>query len=475
MRRGIFSIVLWLLFAAVLGTRGQAEETILLTMPLFFENRIPEDISEIEERVKELVYEKIGVDIQLVPLLRIADSDERRNKELLLKEREGIRFDLIHGSMKGFELLELSDLLKNYGEGILELFDQNGQRLLEGGEVFSIPSFSDYVHSQGIAMRKDILEKYGIEVSELKSFEELDQLFAYLAPLKPEMKMICGYSTGKGLLYRYGWENFEDTVFCVDSENNVVNRYATLEYGQRVRLIREWQEKGYLYEYSALQDIPASDLVRAGMLFSFVCAYKPGIDAEVSNSCGMEMAVVQTRPPVVTEQSITMGCYGISADCRYPKEAMELLNLLYTDGEAADLLANGIEGVHYRENPEGTIHSLYGDGEFLNDASWILPNQFLTKVREGDDPLLWAKLDAYNRSASQAPNLRFLFDASAVEKERQALNEIAERYAYGLETGLLDPDVYLDRMLGEMRKAGEEKVCRELASQYKSWCEAQEG
>lgn len=470
---GIFLIILP--FCMMAGEASDEDDEVTLTVPLFFENRIPNKISEIETAVDKLVYEKIGVRVQLIPMLRMAKADVRRSTEMLLLQRGGVSFDLLHASMPDSDFLELTDLLPVYGEGILELFRQNGQDLLEGQEIFAIPSFSDYVDSQGIAMRKDIIDKYEIDISNLHTYDDFDKLFSYIAPLEPDMKMISSYSTSRGLLYRYVWNDFSNTVFCVSPGDalSVSNRYDTPEYEHLVRLFRGWYEKGYTYEYSALQDIPASDLVRAGILFSFVCAYKPGIETETSNSCGTEMVVVQTIQPVITENSLTRGCWGISEDCPHPEEAMKLLNLLYTDKELVNLLANGLEDTHYSYGEEGIILPLYqekaGEAEFLNDAAWILPNQFLLDIRQGDDPVLWEKVDAYNSSASDAPNLYFSFDSSKVEEENERLNEIADEYSYGLETGQLDPDVYLEEMLEKMRQAGEEKVYQELKRQYKSW------
>ncbi|MCI7813199.1 MAG: ABC transporter substrate-binding protein [Lachnospiraceae bacterium] len=457
----------------------EGKEEVTLTIPLFFENRIPDNISDVEEAVDALTYEKIGVNIQLIPMLRLVGTDTLRISEMNMIKRAGNSFDIVHASMPDIEMIDLTDLLPEYGSGIVELFQKNGQDLFDGRRLNALPSYSDYVGGQGIAMRKDLVEKYGIDLSALKTYDDFDALFAQIASQEPDMKMICSYSTGRGLLYRYGCNNFNGTVFCVTpgDDTSVSNWYATEEYEHWVKLFRSWYEKGYIYEYSALQDIPASELVRAGELFSFVCAYKPGIDLETSSSCGMEMVVVQTRPAVITNESLSRGCWGISAYCQHPEEAMQFLNLLYTDEELVNLLSNGIAGIHYDKSEDGTIFPLPYEGtknaEFLNDASWILPNQFLGDVRTGDDPMLWEKLHSYNLSAVNAPNLGFVFDDSEVEEERHSLNSIAAKYAYGLESGQLDPDIYLKEMLQKMEKAGEDKVYQELSEQFTEWCASQ--
>ena len=471
MKRGkiILMVVVILRLVSRKGYGQESPEEILLTAPLFFENRIPEELTEITELADEIVYGKIGVHVRFVPVLRLTGRDTRRNKEMLLLEREGAVFDLLHASMNGYEFAEITELVAEYGTDILELFKKNGQDLLEGNELRSIPSLGDYVSGQGIAMRKDILEKYKISLDSLQTYADFDQLFAWLAPLEERMKMICSYSTKRGLLYRYTWNGFENTVFCVsEDDGEVANWYGTQDYRELVQLFRKWYEQGYLYEYSALQEIQAADLVRSGILFSYVCAYKPGIETEVSNHCGRSMVVKELTKPMITNASLERGCWGISKECAYPEKAMQLLNLLYTDRDLINLLANGIEGVHYKKCEDDTIVPAGREG-FFNDASWILPNQYMTDVRYGDDARLWDMLDCYNRSAVEAPNLFFAFDDTAVKAENAAINKIASEYTYGLESGQLDPDIYLPEMLGKMQEAGETQVCLELSGQYQAW------
>ncbi|MPN36465.1 hypothetical protein SDC9_183974 [bioreactor metagenome] len=79
------------------------------------------------------------------------------------------------------------------------------------------------------------------------------------------------------------------------------------------------------------------------------------------------------------------------------------------------------------------------------------------------------EVHAFNESAPWQSTLGFAFDDSAVAAENKALNALRSRYAYGLETGQLSPDVYLDRMLQEMSQAGEERVRAEMQAQFDLW------
>lgn len=458
--------------AAKKKTEGQV---ITLTVPVIFESQIPEDFSKMEEAANEITRAAIGVEMDLIPVLRLVVSDSQRASEMALLKNQGIQFDLVHESLEEERLLRLNDLLPEYGSGILALFEENNLEFLDDEELYYLPSVSDYVAGQGIAMRKDIVDQYGIDISQLNSYQDFDELFQWLAPLEPELNMISSFFSQRTFFYRYYVDKIPNTVFAVypSDPERVVNIYDTEEYRQNAEIFRDWYLNGYTYEFMGLQNISAYQLVEAGTLFSYVCAYKPGIDYEASSNCKMPMVVAKIKDPVVTDSTLTMNCWGISADCPYPEKAMELLNLFYTNSDLMNLISYGIEGVHYQVQEDGTINWPEGMDKdsvgYYNDAAWIVPNQFLTHIWEGEDVDLWEQLDAYNRSAVQSQTLGFVFDDSKVKAENDAVNAIADKYDYGLGTGQLDPEIYVDRMLKEMEVAGLELVYQEVCRQYDDW------
>lgn len=65
--------------------------------------------------------------------------------------------------------------------------------------------------------------------------------------------------------------------------------------------------------------------------------------------------------------------------------------------------------------------------------------------------------------------LGFTFDPDGVAKENARLNEIVQRYAYGLGSGQLNPDIYLARMQAEMETAGLADVQAHIQTQFDNW------
>ena len=489
MKKRVWAVLLLGFF--LLGAKAFAAPTARpiyarLTVPVFFESEIPKDIDKVSEAVSRLTEEKIGASVTLVPLLYVFGvndssdvADPVKMSELELLEKQGVTFDVLPDDMPNAHFLELDGLLNQYGREARALI---GDELLgyarTGGKLYVLPSVSDYVASSGVAMRRDIVEKYGIDLSGIHSLEDLDPMLSYVSQREPELKMISPNQTRRSFLGRL---HFDDAILkCVCDLNpedpaRVVNYYATDEYLEAIRRFRRWYLTGYLPDQMALQSIRATQLMKAGELFSYLCAYKPGIEYEETISSGREMVVAPLMEPVITQRSINSSRWGISVKCLNPGKAMQFLNLMYTNGDLVNLLVYGIEGEHYVRLPDGAID--YPDGlsaetvGYHNTVPWVLPNQLPSYIWHGNDLNVWKDTERFNKTAKVSDAIGFTFDPSAVAPENDALNMIANRYTYGLETGQLDPDVYLAKMLKEMQEADAERVIAEAQRQYDLYLE----
>lgn len=460
---------------------AQADQKKTLIMPVLYATEIPQDMELIEHAVSELTQREIGVSVELIPVLystAASGQDELRRSELELLEKQGITFDILPSLIQNGSFLPLDDLLETYGQEIVRLVGERRLDLMrQDGVLYELPSVSDYISSFGLTMRKDIVERYDLDLSSLKTLEDLDELFDYVSSQEPELYMISGYRTRNGFVSRLKAAKIDIPPFCSQSAEdpgNLKNYYASQEYGQMVSLFYDWNQAGYIPDHLFLQSIEASSLVKGGILFSYFSPYKPNIEYEETLSCGREMVSIPLMEPMVTSSSIDITVHwGINSTCQEPEKAMELLNLLYTNESLANLLSYGIENIHYRVLEDGSI--TYPDGVtadtcgYQNTQTWLLPNQYLSLVWEGNDPGLWEEVKEYNESADYSDTIAFSPDTSGLSRELAKIDEILGTYATGLESGQLDPDVYLPMMLDEMEAAGADTVLAEMQAQFDRW------
>ena len=449
------------------------QEEITLNVVIWYDFSIPEDFDMIQERADAMTEETLGLHVNLVPVL---GSTLRREVDMI--EKEGGCVDVVVNENDSFSMRPLDDLLEEYGQDIMRLA---GEKELDwtrkNGVLYGLPSRADCVASAGIAFRSDILEKYEIDVSQLTTLEQVDELYDKISALEPDLTMVSPLYTGRGFATRYKqYSAVPDTVFDFTGDDpTAVNVYETQEYEDFVTLIRSWYEKGYLPDELPLINVKGQDLMRTGTLFSYFCACKPGIEWEENVSSRYEVTVVSMKEPEITNDSVQISPWGIAEESTHPEESMRFLNMLYSDSDLVNLLINGVEGVHYEVMEDGMIDFPDGvtaeNSGYYPNMGWSFPNQMLSYVWEGNEVNLWEETQKFVESAEVSPVLGFAFDDTGVKRMNRTLNEIAEKYSSGLESGLLDPEVYLKKMRAEMREAGSDQVREELQRQYEAWKE----
>ena len=475
------ALVLCLCALCSVSAAAGEQEAETLTMPVLYASEIPEDMDLVSDAVSQLVWQEIGVQVELIPVLYSTASsgqDQLRQSELNLLEKQGIEFDILPSILQSGSFLPLDDLMEQYGQNIVELVGEERLDLMrQDGILYGLPSVSDYVSSLGLTMREDIVEKYQIDLSSLKTLEDIDEMFAYVSAREPDLDMVSGYRTRNGFISRLKATRIDVEPFCSRSALDpqvLENYYASEEYEQIVSLFYQWQQSGYIPDNLFFQDLNASSLVKGGTLFSYFSAYKPNIEYEESLSCGRDMVSIPLMEPMVTASSLAITAHwGINSNCEDPQKAMQLLDLLYTDADLINLLSYGIENVHYVIQPDGTI--AYPDGVtaensgYQNTQSWLLPNQYPSLVWSGNDPNLWEKVKEYNEAARYSDTIAFAPDLSDCADELTEIQEVLDTYTDGLESGQLDPSIYLPQMLEEMDAAGEKKVLEILQDQFDDW------
>jgi putative aldouronate transport system substrate-binding protein len=137
-----------------------------------------DDLPLVQEEINKIVKEKINATIKLVP---INGANYQQQTNLMLTGNEKLDL-LVTSSFFGYntqaakgQLVALDDLLKSHGKGVLEILPEH---LLEGnkvnGEIFGTPSMRDWGSYYGFIMRKDIVEKHNIDLSQIKTFTDLE-------------------------------------------------------------------------------------------------------------------------------------------------------------------------------------------------------------------------------------------------------------------------------------------------------------
>lgn len=461
------------------GNKVEQPTELTVAFPLF--GSTPKDMALIQDAVNEVTLKKINAKVELLP---INYSSWQQQMNLMLSGNEKLDLIAIVGTFTQFmsknQLLPLDKLLDEQGEGILNALDPE---YLKAGKVnnaiYAVPTLRDMATSYGVSMRKDLVEKYKIDVDNINTLADLEEPLkvikageSELAPLLPPTftSVISALPTYDNLIDSIG-------VLMNNGDNlKVVDLYETEEYAQQLQLVRKWYEEGLILKDATTNKVNENELINSNRGFSTITVINPMSYNNGSNSAGYQRVIKELLPAVSKSSTITNAMWGVPVTSKVSDKAMEFLNLMYTDKELVNILDWGIEGTHYVVKSDNVID--YPDGVDAQNSGynlnygWLFGNQFLSYVWNGTDPDIWKKVEEFNKSAYKSQALGFSFDPTPVKTEYANVGNVVSQYFLPLETGSVDPDKILPQFIDKLKTAGIDKVIAEKQSQLDKWVES---
>lgn len=455
-------------------TTGEVTE-IVMAIPIM--SGTPRDMDAVVAAINEISAKEIGVTINL---LGISVGEFETQLNLMLSGTDELDvvpvFDYLFSNFASSgKLYEMDELLGEYGTGIVEAV---GEQYLPVGQVNGIqygikPVGASYL-AYGIMMRKDLVDKYDIDLEVVHSIADFEDALAIIKENEPDIiPMVPQTQKSKIIGYTGLFDSMSDSYGVLlrkENSTDIVNLYEQDVYSEFTSLMYDWVNKGYMLEDAATSTESGAELVKAGRAFSYLGSSRSENEDLLAN--GYEMTYVELEGAYATTATAQTIQWTLArnAESRGTTEAaMKFLNLMYTNADVANLFCWGIEGEHYEVKEDG--HASYPDGVTSENTGyglgmgWVLGNESLAYVWEGDALDKWEKIAELNDSAEISPAMGFVFDSSAVKTQYASVNGVAEKYTIGLENGSLDPSVNLDKFNQELKDAGIDEVIAEKQKQ----------
>lgn len=468
--------------AACGGKASDSEDCEKIVVAFRTNSTVPsaEEIAQVSEEISKLTREEIGVNVELVVL-----SSGSYNEQIPMMVFGGDQIDVV-GVHQAFTssfiasdaLIELSDLLEEYGQGILEVLPEN--RLLGGkfGEnQYCVPILCDIGNGFGYyVMRQDILDKYGINVEDIKTHEDLTEVFRIVHENEPDMTILAPRNAGNSFLeYCFTWDQLGDNFGVLDNGGDnfdVVNLFETDSYREYLDRIRSWYNAGYISPDVVTSASSGIEQMAEGNLFCYIHNNKPGAVEQEEVSTGKDLTAVQLLPTLANTFSIWQ--WGITSTCEAPEKAMQVLNLMYTNADVLNLMAYGIEGEDYVVEDDGRIGYPEGKdsssvGYTCNGIVWSFGNEFNAHVWNNNSADIWEQTLEWNSNATYSKAYGFRFDSTDVQNEMAAVGNVYKEYAMSLECGLVDPDDVLSEMNDRLYAAGLQTIIDAKQAQLDEW------
>ncbi len=429
-------------------------------------------------KISEITRDLINCDVKLV---RDVTKDQ-----LNLTLTSGEKLDLFYAfpwevslssMVSSNEVVAMDDLLDKYAPDTKSSISADDWSCVTvNGKVYGIPMNKDKAQARGFEMNKKIADELGIDYSKPITYAELEADLQKVKDAYPDMYP-CVPNAGSMNFPAWSCDVLGDKLGvlenCLDGSTKVVNLYDTASFKEYCSYIYKWAQNGLMMPDGANTDEGYDTYISSGIGFGTFTPIKAGFEAEETRKCGVDMAAVQLYAAHSTT-SMVNACWCIAGNSEKPEKAMQMLNLMYTNPEIANLLINGMEGVNYKVIDQ-TNHIIdYADGvdSATTDYSvvgWAWPNEQITYVWKGDSPDVWKQLGEFNSAAHSSPAKGFVFNNDKVLNEFTVCNNVIDKYEKGLITGCLNPKDAIPEMNKELISAGINTIITEKQAQLDAW------
>lgn len=439
-----------------------------------------EECDAIAEAVSEITREKIGVEVELV---RNSDGEK-----LNLALTSGEKLDLVnaHSYPGGLNALvnngmamPLDDLAEEYAQEALQLV---GEDMIIFGKIsntlYSIPNLKDFAVGYGTAMRKDVLEELDIDPADIKTINDVHDVFVRVKEERENLYPLVPTWEGGGMQKTFAFDALGPGIWdaCGVLENvfedstTVVNLFETDSYREFCEMMYQWNQEGLILP-DATTFNEANPCGTVG--FASFDNVKPGKEKELREGWKREGVLIGLVEPFMASDG-GGNSFFIPSVCEYPEKAMQLWNLMFTDPEISNLFVNGIveKNYTYVDDSEKVIRPV--EGSTYDSLDWAWPNGRITPVFEGDDLDKWEQLEKFCEEAHRSPAMGFRFDSSGVVNEMTACRNVISKYEVGLRWGVLDPKEALPKFNEELKAAGMDTIIAEKQSQLDAFLAGQQ-
>lgn len=465
---------------------GNGDEPYTVTMVL--NGSTQPDEERIEQKINEILEPELNANLDIVVLPWASASQQL---QLMLSGDEKIDVFYTQATnavqyMNAGQIIDMSELIDKYGTNIKQIYGEDIAKINQiEGFVYGVPNQIERGSIPAVFMRKDLVEKYNIDTSQIKEPKDLESVFETVKAGEPDMTMLYSINDGDTPVTRlFRGDNLSDNNYLgvlMDQTNStkLENFFATDWFKDTTTMLYNWYQKGYISQDAGTNTENWRTVCKAGNLFSLFFAYHPGTPVEFESSTGYDFEIVPFyNEPIINSSSYNGVTFSIAQNSENPEKTMEVLDYIYGSSEIMNLLNWGEQDKDYviEDADNGVINfpeGITSDNAGYNlNLGWELPNQFIAYKWTGSDPKLWEKMEEFNGSAKSSKAVGFLFDSSNYSSEIAALSNIVKQYSGALYSGSGDPDELIPELLEALDDAGINEVIQAKQEQLDAFLAA---
>lgn len=432
------------------------------------------DFDEVYAKINEILEEKLNCSLSVEFL---SWGEHSTKYSLLFSAKED--FDLIYTAgwchyletvnLGGFMPLS-EEFIQTYAPDIWEVVPEAAwSDARVNGEIYMVPNYATDYQQDVIAVRGDLMEKYGI--AQITNYDELVEFYKACAK---EGIYACQsapwylYFGSKGMALTSGTPQNGELILTNRNDPQDTNFYYILDWDGFEEYCKQAKELADAGCWSS-DILNSNDERQTGLLTGRVATMQWTIGscktyAEQANAENPDWNVTICDPQADMEKSVgayTSNGVAININSNNPERAMMVLNEFYTNPEVYDLAMLGIEGKHWEAIGDDQYKVIDESGYGVdNNCNWGWKNDNLTREeyieeRTELDDVYEGMMQAWSENIFDKSSWvynGFKFDSTNVTTQVAAVEANVATYYTPLINGLVDD---VDKAIEDFRKAME--------------------
>ena len=423
------------------------------------------NIANVEAALNKITLEKINCTVDIVPVF-IGDLPSTISlgvggDEKLDIVTVGLTYAL-SSAVAEETILPLDELLAERGQGAYAATAHVMEAQKVNGQIYGLTGYTYAAQAGGFVYNKTMADQYGIEMWDGMTYADLN---AAGEILKQNGVYLTTFGSSAELNYKMfaGGDHFGSNApygsIMDPASTTIINIFDSTEIRDYFKTVKSWYDNGYLPADQLTDTTRVQEYFQSGMIFGTSSNYTANQLASWASS-NFEVAQVYTSTVGISTASVQEFMLAIAANCERPDKAMDLLNLIYTDAEVANLLQYGVEGTDYVK-VEGTEKTITREGTANADgnsysASFVhfgKASDLYALLPLTDD--YYAAAETLEAAAQKSACFGYSFDAADWSTEAAAINSILQEKLPMLNAGVVaDVDKAVDELVAELEKAG---------------------
>lgn len=422
--------------------------------------QVPNNFDKAVAAMNDYTAEKIGVKVDI----KVASWGEWETKiNTIVNTGEPFDIMFTNGSKYNQQVAmgsfaDITDLVQSEAPELYKFIPEkvwDGSKV--GGKIYSVPTYKDSSLTQYWVFDDKYVEKYGIDVPNIKTLKDLDKPFHDMKAGEGKSFYPLPMTQSEGL---NGFFNGYDDmalglspvgVKADDASRKVISVLEQPDIMDNLKMLHQWYKDGIINP-----DAPTKPEADKGKPFISAQGF-PGAEIGWQINNGVEKYdIVQNYGPIYTTTTIQGSLNAISANSKYKKEALKYLELVNTDSKLRNMLAYGEEGVDFQKIDGEKVIERISDTWPL--ASYTQGTFFNMATNKGAPEDQWEQVKKLNEQAFASSLLGFSMDITDLSTEVANTKAVWDKYRYELLTGASDPEKMVPKIVSELKAAGMDTI-----------------